>query len=91
MGPKSGPGKADNMQDIFSMLKNMNPKELSDAAAKARAFVNTPEGRETLKKLKEGKPIEGLPISTDRQAKLMEELAKNPQAAKQLASVLSKG
>ncbi len=79
------------MQDIFLMLKNMNPKELSEAAAKARAFVNTPEGQEMLKKLKEGRPIEGLPVSADQQTKLIAELSKNPQAAKQLASILGKG
>lgn len=78
------------MQDIVSMLKNINPKELSEALSKARAFVATPEGQEMIKSLKKGQAIDGLPVTTDEQNKLIAELTKNPQAAKQLASILGK-
>ena len=78
------------MQDVVSMLKNIDPKELGEAVAKAKAFVATPEGQEMLKKLKKGQAIEGLPVTTDEQNKLISELTKNPRIAKQLAAILGK-
>ncbi len=78
------------MQDIVSILKNMNPAELTDAVNRARAFVGTKEGRQMLEKLKKGQPIEGLPVTTQEQNQLIAQLTKNPQAAKQLADILGK-
>ena len=77
-------------QNILSMLKNMNPKELNEAVAKAKAFAATPEGKEMVKRLQSGKPIEGLPVTTDEQNKIIAELTKNPQTAKQLAAMIGK-
>ena len=78
------------MQDILSMLKNMKPAELSDAVNKAKAFVNTPDGKQVLEKLKKGQPVEGLPVTTQEQNQIIAQLTKNPQIAKQLGSMLSK-
>ncbi len=78
------------MQDIVSVLKGMNPAELADAVNKAKAFVNTPDGKAMLEKLKKGQPIEGLPVTTDEQNQLIAQFTKNPQAAKQLAAILGK-
>lgn len=77
------------MQNILSMLKSMDPRELNEAIEKARAFAATDEGREMLKKLQSGKPIEGLPV-TPEQNKLIAEITKNPQMARQLASIIGK-
>ena len=77
------------MQNILSMLKSMDPRELNEAIAKARAFAATDEGREMLKNLQSGKPIEGLPV-TPEQNKLIAEITKNPQMARQLASIIGK-
>lgn len=78
------------MQDILSMLKGMNPAELNDAVSKARAFANTPEGKQMIDKLKKGQPIEGLPVTTQEQNQLIAQLTKNPQIAKQLGAMLGK-
>ncbi len=78
------------MQDIVSMLKNMNPAELADAVAKAKAFANTAEGKKMMENLKQGRPIEGLPVTTDEQNQLISQLTKDPRIAKQLASMLGK-
>ncbi len=78
------------MQDIVSMLKNVDPKELNQAVAKAKAFVSTPQGQEMLAKLKNGQAIDGLPVTTQEQNKLISELTKNPAIAKQIAAVLGK-
>lgn len=72
------------------MLKKMDPKEINDAVVKAKAFMATSEGQEMMQKLKNGKPIEGLPVTTEEQNRLIAELTKNPQAARQLASILGK-
>ena len=77
-------------QNILAMLKNMDPRELNQAIAKAKAFAATAEGQEMLKKLQSGKPIEGLPVTTDDQNKIIAELTKNPQMARQLASMIGK-
>ncbi len=77
-------------QNIVSMLKNMSPKELNEAVAKAKAFAATAEGKEMVKRLQSGKPIEGLPVTTDEQNKIIAELTKNPQIAKQLAAIIGK-
>lgn len=77
------------MQDILSMLKNMKPAELNDAVNKAKTFVNTPEGKQVLEKLKKGQPVEGLPVTTNEQNQILAQLTKNPQIAKQLGSMLS--
>ena len=78
------------MQDILSMLRGMNPNELADAVAKAKAFANTQEGKQMLEKLKKGQPIEGLPVTTQEQNQIISQLTKNPQIARQLGSMLSK-
>lgn len=78
------------MQDILSMLKGVNPAELNNAISRARAFVKTPEGAQMLEQLKNGKPIEGLPITEAEQNQIIAELTKNPQTAKQLAAILGK-
>ena len=78
------------MQDILSMLKGMNPAELTDAVNKAKAFVSTPEGKQVLEKLKKGQPVEGLPVTTKEQNEVLAQLTKNPQIAKQLGSLLGK-
>ncbi len=78
------------MQDIASILKSISPQELGEAVAKAKQFASSPEGREMLQKLKKGQPIDGLPVTTQEQNKLISELTKNPQTAKQLAAMLGK-
>ena len=78
------------MQDILTMLKSMNPAELNDAVNKAKAFANTPEGKQMLDKLKKGQPIEGLPVTTKEQNQIISQLSKNPQIAKQMAAMLGK-
>ncbi|MGN1098176.1 MAG: hypothetical protein ACI4SS_04705 [Clostridia bacterium] len=78
------------MQDIVSMLKGINPAELNDAVNKAKAFMQTAEGKQMMEKLKKGQPIEGLPVTTQEQNQLIAQLSKNPQMAKQLASILGK-
>ena len=79
-----------SMQDILSMLKNMNPAELNDAVNKAKAFVNTPDGKQVLEKLKKGQPVEGLPVTTKEQNQLISQLTKTPQIARQLGAMLGK-
>lgn len=76
------------MQDIVSMLKNMKPGELNEAISKAKSFMQTEEGKAVVQKLKNGQPIDGLPVTTEQQNKLIAELTKNPQTAKQLAAML---
>ena len=78
------------MQNIVSMLNSMNPKELNDALAKAKAFAATAEGREMMNRLRSGKPIEGLPVTTEEQNKIIAEVTKNPQIARQLAQIIGK-
>ena len=78
------------MQDILSMLKSMNPNELADAVNKARAFANTPDGKQMIDKLRKGQPIEGLPVTSQEQNQIIAQLTKNPQIAKQLGSMLGK-
>ena len=78
------------MQDILSMLKNMNPAELNDAVNKAKTFVNTPEGKQVLEKLKKGQPVDGLPVTTKEQNQILSHLTKNPLIAKQLGARLGK-
>ena len=78
------------MQDILSMLKNMNPAELTAAVNKAKTFVNTPEGKQVLEKLKKGQPVDGLPVTTQEQNQIIAQLTKNPQIAKQLGAMLDK-
>lgn len=78
------------MQDIMSMLRGMSQAELNSAVKKARAFMGTPEGRQTLEKLKKGQAIEGLPVTTDQQNRLISQLSKDPKMAKQLGEMLGK-
>ncbi len=78
------------MQDIASVIKNLDPKELDEAINKAKAFAATAQGKEMISKLKNGRPIEGIPVSADEQKRLMAELAKNPDAAKRLTSLFGK-
>lgn len=76
------------MQDIISMIKNMDPKEINDAVEKAKYFMNSEEGKAAVEKLKNGQPISGLPISDEEQSKLLARLSQNPGAVKKIAQML---
>ncbi len=45
--------------DIFSMLQNMDPKELQNGIKQATQFLSTPEGQNAAKMLSEGKMPNG--------------------------------
>lgn len=45
--------------DIFSMLQNMDPKELQNGIKQATEFLSTPEGQSAAKMLSEGKMPDG--------------------------------
>ena len=80
------------MNDILKMLANLDKKQLDEAITKAREFANTPEGQKIMEKLSRGETVDGIPVSADRQSKILSELGKNPEAMKKISEILgSKG
>ncbi len=78
------------MQDIVSMLRGMDPAQLSDAVARAKAYMETPQGRQALEKLRRGQPVEGLPVTTEEQNRLIARLTGDPAAVRRLEEMLNK-
>ena len=77
------------MKDIINMINKMDKKELGEAVKKAQEFSKTKEGQQVIEKLKKGEAIEGLPVTSEEQNKLISQLSKNPAVAKKIADILS--
>lgn len=78
------------MQDVLSALRSMSPAQLNDAVTKARAFMNTPDGKATLERLKKGQPVQGLSMTNEEQNKLVAQLSQDPKIARQMAEIFKK-
>ncbi len=72
------------MKDVLAMLKGMDQAELAAAINKAKAFVNTPQGKEVVDKLKSGQAVQGLSVADGDGERLMARLAKDPELMKRL-------
>lgn len=77
------------MKDIINMLNKIDKKELGDAIKKAQEYTKTQEGQKLIEKLKKGEAIDGIPVSSEEQNKLISQLSKNPAAAKVIADILN--
>ena len=72
------------MKDVLSMLKGMDQAELAAAVNKARAFVNTPEGKELVNRLKNGGAVEGLSVTGEERERIAARIANDPELMKKL-------
>ncbi len=72
------------MKDVLSMLKGMDQAELAAAVNKARAFVNTPEGKELVNRLKNGGAVEGLSVTDEERERISARIANDPELMKRL-------
>lgn len=70
------------MKDILEKLKNMDKKELSEAINKAKAFAETPKGKELVAEIKNSG------LKKTQHAEIMEKLEKNPDIAKAIFDIL---
>lgn len=77
------------MNDIFSMLKNMDKDTLEKGIKQAQAFLATPEGQNTAKMLSEGKMPDGgsIPAELTDMAKAVSE---DKKAQQMLGELLKK-
>ena len=72
------------MKDIIEKLKGMDKKELSEAVKQAKAFADTPQGKELIGKIKNG----NTDIKNSQYADIMKEIDKNPDIAKAIFNIL---
>ena len=72
------------MKDIIEKLKGMDKKELGEAIREAKAFAQTPEGKELVQKVKNGNIDE----KNSQYAEIMKEVEKNPDIAKAIFNIL---
>ncbi len=72
------------MKDIIEKLRGMDKKELNEAVKQAKAFADTPQGRELVGKLKSG----NMDIKNSQYAEIMKEIDKNPDIAKAIFNIL---
>ena len=71
------------MKDILEKLKSMDKKQLSEAVKQAKAYAETPQGKELVEKIKNG---EGGIDSSKEDIKT--QLGKNPEIAKLIFDIL---
>lgn len=72
------------MKDIIEKLKGMDKKELNEAVKQAKAFAETPRGKELVEKIKSGNKD----IKNGQYAEIMKEIDKNPDIAKAIFNIL---
>lgn len=72
------------MKEILDKLKGMDKKQLAEATKQAKQFVNTPQGKELVERIKKGETG----IDKAQQAELEKQLAKNPDIAKTIFDIL---
>lgn len=72
------------MKDIIEKLKGMDKKELSEAVKQAKAFADTPQGKDLIGKIKNG----NTDIKNSQYADIMKEIDKNPDIAKAIFNIL---
>ena len=72
------------MKDIIEKLKGMDKKELGQAINQAKAFAQTPEGKELVQKVKNG----NIDTKNSQYAEIMKEVEKNPDIAKAIFNIL---
>ena len=72
------------------MLRSMDKKQLDEAVKKAQEFSKTEQGQKMVEKLRRGETIEGLPVTSEEQNRLIAEVTKKPQLAKKFADILGK-
>ena len=72
------------MKDIIEKLKGMDKKELGEAIREAKAFAQTPEGKELVQKVKSG----NIDVKNSQYAEIMKEVEKNPDIAKTIFNIL---
>lgn len=77
------------MKDIINMLNKIDKKELGEAIKKAQEYSKTQDGQKLIEKLKKGEAIDGIPVSSEEQNKLISQLSKNPAATKMIADILN--
>ena len=73
------------MKDFFGKIKGMDKAQLSEAVKQAKAFTQTEDGKEMLRKLRSG----DMGINKSQQEALMNELSKNPDIAKTVSDILN--
>lgn len=72
------------MKDIIEKLKGMDKKELGEAVKQAKAFVDTPQGKELIGNIKSG----NMDVKNSQYAEIMKEIDKNPDIAKAIFNIL---
>lgn len=72
------------MKDIIEKLKGMDKKELGEAVKQAKAFADTPQGKELAQKIKSG----NMDIKNGQYAEIMKEIDKNPEIARAIFNIL---
>lgn len=72
------------MKDIIEKIKGMDKKQLSEAMQQAKAFAETPQGKEFVEKIKSGHAG----IGKSQQAEIMKQLDQNPDIAKTIFDIL---
>lgn len=72
------------MKDIIEKLKGMDKKELSEAVKQAKAFADTPQGKELMGKIKSG----NMDVKNSQYTEIMKEIDKNPDIAKAIFNIL---
>lgn len=72
------------MKDIIEKLKGLDKKELGEAVKQAKAFADTPQGKEIMEKIKSG----NTDVKNSQYAEIMKEIDKNPDIAKAIFNIL---
>ena len=73
-----------DMKDILEKLRGMDKKQLSEAVKQAKAYAETPQGKELVEKIKNGEG--GIDPSSKEDIK--NQLGKNPEIAKLIFDLL---
>ena len=77
------------MKDLFEKLKNMDKKELGEMVKQAKAFSQTPEGKEILEKIKSGEAMKEAGIDKEKQENIMKAIGKDPSIAQTIFDILN--
>ena len=72
------------MKEILDKLKGMDKKQLSEAVKQAKAYADTPQGKEIVEKIKKGQT--GIPES--KQLEIKKKLEENPDISKAIFDIL---